>query len=240
MPCGSEDGSYNTVLLKALATGRCDLLTNTQVERLLTDAEGRVHGVALVTESGGAAQRAEVGSDRVVLAAGAIETARLLLNSPTAQEPTGLGNAHDQVGRNLQSHVYAGAIGLFDDVVQDSLGPGPCIATNDFRHGVTGIVGGGMIANDFVPTPLNTWNTLSQLGVIDRFGRGSTEGMRRLWSRMQLVFGPVQEVPNPESRVQVDPAVRDRFGVPVARLSGDIHPKIAAAPGCSRIAPPTG
>jgi choline dehydrogenase-like flavoprotein len=222
---GAKNGVHNTVLPRALATGRCDLIVEAQAERVTTDAAGRVDGVALVGDGAQSTWRRQVRAGYVVLAAGAIETARLLLNSPTRHEPTGLGNGQGQVGRNLQAHVYAGAIGIFDDVVQDSTGPGPGIATNDFRHRNPGIVGGGMIANDFVPTPLSVWDTLTRLRVIDRFGPGGKDGMRRLWSRLQLVFGPVQEVPNPSSRVRVDPRVRDRYGIPVARLSGDIHPE---------------
>jgi choline dehydrogenase-like flavoprotein len=221
----AKNGSFNTVIPKALATGRCDLLTGFQVERLHTGEDGVVVGVSVVGLHDGDVIRRTITATNVVVAAGAIESARLLLNSATTREPDGLGNAHDQVGRHLQAHVYAGAIGLFDDVVQDGRGPGPNIATNDFRHRNPGIVGGGMIANDFVPTPLHTWDTLSRLGAIARFGARSKEGMRKLWSRTQLIFGPVQEVPTPDARIQLDPEVRDRFGVPVARLSGDIHPE---------------
>jgi choline dehydrogenase-like flavoprotein len=233
---GAKNGGFNTVLPTALATGRCDLLTRAQAERVLYDRDGAVIGITVITGTGdngdsegdgdsGAAVRNDVLADSVVLAAGAIETARLMLNSPGQREPRGLGNRHDQVGRNLQAHVYAGAIGLFDSVVQDSLGPGPSIATTDFRHHNPGIIGGAMIANDFVPTPYNVWQTLVQNGVIAPFGASSKRAMRQLWSRLQLVFGPVQEIPNPDSRVEVDQDVRDRFGVPVARLSGDIHPE---------------
>jgi choline dehydrogenase-like flavoprotein len=221
----AKNGGQNTALPRALATGRCDLLTGVQAERLIHDGAGAVVGVALVADEHGAARRVEVAAARVVVAAGAIETARLLLNSPTADEPTGIGNARDLVGRHLQSHVYAGAIGFFDEVVQDSLGPGPNIATNDFRHGNDGVIGGGMIANDFVATPITVWGTLTGLGIIPRWGAEAKRGMRELWSRMQLVFGPVQEVPNPDARVTLDPSVVDRFGIPVARLSGDIHPE---------------
>jgi choline dehydrogenase-like flavoprotein len=224
-PAGAKNGSHNTSLPRALATGRCDVLPEAQVERVVTDSSGRATGVALVHGGRGEIERHEVRATRIVLAAGAIETSRLLLNSPSTREPGGLGNNYDLVGRNLQSHVYAGAIGLFEDVVQDSVGPGPCVSTNDFRHGNHGIVGGGMLANDFVPTPLNTWDTLSGLDIIPRFGEASKQGMRQWFSRTQMVFGPAQEVPNPDARVQVDVSVRDRFGSPVARLSGDIHPE---------------
>jgi choline dehydrogenase-like flavoprotein len=221
----AKNGSFNTALPRAIATGRCAMLTRVTAQRILTDAAGTAVGVSLVAQEGGAVRRREVFADRIVVAAGAIETARLLLNSAHDREPDGLGNAHDQVGRNLQAHVYAGAVSLFDEVVQDGLGPGPSISTTDFRHGVPDIIGGGMIANDFVPTPLTVWHTLSTLGVIDRFGADSKRGMREFLSRMLMVFGPIQEIPNPESRVRVDPEVRDRFGSPVALLSGDIHPE---------------
>jgi choline dehydrogenase-like flavoprotein len=173
----------------------------------------------------GPGYRREIRAGRVVVAAGAIESARLLLNSATAREPHGLGNGHDQVGRHLQAHVYAGAIGIHDEPVQDRVGPGPSIATHKFRHGNDGIVGGAMMANDFVPTPILAWETLTGLEVIPPYGAESKRGMRELYRRMQLVFGPVQEVPSPSSRVTTDAGLLDSQGVPVARLSGDIHPE---------------
>jgi choline dehydrogenase-like flavoprotein len=38
------------------------------------------------------------------------------------------------------------------------------------------------------------------------------------------VMGPMQEMPVFESRVQVDPKVKDAWGIPVARISGRHHP----------------
>lgn len=215
----------NTVIPRALATGRCDLVTGVQVGRVTTDAAGRVTGVSLVSSAGGGTVRREVTADHVLLGAGAIETARLLLNSATPQEPAGLGNAHDQVGRNLQGHVYAGAFAVFEEPVQDSRGPGPSLATNDYRHGNPGLVGGAMLANDFVPMPLYVYTMLTALNPdLPTWGAASRRAMRDLYPHLALVFGPVQELPTPEARVTVDPEVLDTYGVPVARLSGTIHP----------------
>ena len=213
----------NTVIPRAVATGRCDVLTEVQADRVITDADGRVTGVALAAEVAGEIVRREITADRVLLGAGAIETARLLLNSRSGREPHGLGNNHDVVGRNLQGHVYAGAWVVFDDPVQDCVGPGPSIATNDYRHHNDGVVGGAMIANDFVPMPLFAYVSGTMLGLIPSWGAAGKQAMRHLYSRLALVMGPVQEVPNPESRVTLDPVVRDHFGMPVARLSGAIH-----------------
>jgi len=48
--------------------------------------------------------------------------------------------------------------------------------------------------------------------------------MRKWYRRHTGVHGPVQEMPVFESRVQVDPVVKDYWGIPVARLSGLNHP----------------
>lgn len=46
-----------------------------------------------------------VQAERLVIAAGGIETARLLLASRGAAHPNGIGNARDQVGRNYLCHI---------------------------------------------------------------------------------------------------------------------------------------
>jgi choline dehydrogenase-like flavoprotein len=45
-------------------------------------------------------------ADRVIVAAGTIESAKLLLRSQSPYAPTGLGNHSDMVGRNLVTHPY--------------------------------------------------------------------------------------------------------------------------------------
>ncbi|MBP2417585.1 GMC oxidoreductase [Microlunatus capsulatus] len=228
-PVEAKNGSHNTTLVRAAATGRLHLLLGTRAERLTFDRAGRVTGVVLVAEVEGRRWRTEVAAADVVVSAGAVESARFLLTSTSDREPHGAGNDADQVGRHLQGHLYAGALGLFDDPVNDYVGPGPSIATNDFRHhntDATGrLVGGGMIANEFVPTPTSTFLHLTQSGLVPRHGTGLQQGMDRLMPRMQRVVGPVQEVTSAESRVRLDPRVTDGLGLPVARLSGRLHPE---------------
>lgn len=222
-PVSAKSGSQNTTLARAAATGRLTIVTGSQATELVTDSDGRVMGVRLRGAGIDGPWGATVRADQVVLAAGAIETARVLLASRSQREPTGLGNGHDQVGRHLQGHVYGGALGIFDEDVNDFVGPGPAIATNGFRHGNKGIVGGGMLANEFVPTPASALSYLQDAGLIGWHGEAMMRDLAHLSPRMQRVVGPVQELTMASSRVTLDPTVKDALGMPVARLSGGAH-----------------
>ena len=224
-PTDAKAGSQNTLLPRAFATGRAEILLQTRAERLVVDGSGRVAGVALVGRTGtGELWRTKVGAGEVVVSGGAVESARLLLNSAHDGEPTGLGNRNDQVGRHLQGHVYGGAVGVFDEVVEDLIGPGPTVSTHDFRHGVAGLVGGGVLIDEFIPLPGNVYRSLSGAGLIPRWGAEAKRGMRDLLRRSLRVMGPIQEVTSGDSRVRLDESVRDGYGVPVPRLSGSVHP----------------
>lgn len=224
-PVDAKNGSQNTMLTRAFATGNAAILLGSRVSRLRTDGSGRVVGVTIVGTADGRDWEQDVDAGEVVVAAGAIESARLLLNSRSDREPDGIGNGADQVGRHLQGHLYGGATGVFDDVVDDGLGPGPSIATTDFRHGVPGQVGGGIIANEFIATPVNTRQYLVGAGLAPRAGLEGKHAMRDLVRRTMRIMGPVQEVTTADARVRVDPAVTDRHGVPVAWFSGGVHPE---------------
>ena len=221
-PSDAKNGTHNTAIPRALATGRCRLVTRAQVAEVITDSTGAARGVRLYVETndGSAAERT-VRARTIVVSAGAIESARLLLNSRAKAHPNGLGNTYDQVGRHLQGHLYAGAVGVRPDVVRDCEGPGVSIATCEFNHGNPGVIGGGMLGNEFVPLPIHFWTTFAPAG--PRWGVAGKRAFAHAYRHTLVVMGPIQEIPNPDSRVTLDPLVRDRFGLRVARLSGHVH-----------------
>ncbi len=221
-PSNGKNGTQNTVLPRALATGNCELVAGAMVERVDTDEHGKVTGVTFVEETESGRLRRSVRAKTVVLSAGAVETARLLLLSRSPLHPDGLGNTHDQVGRHLQGHYYAAAWGEFDEDVYDPRGPGVTIATLDYNHGNDGIIGGAMLADDFIMLPAIFWKTARPADA-PRWGLGAKDFMRRFYRRITAVKGPVHEIPDPRCRVELDPNVRDRYGLPVARLSGVAH-----------------
>jgi choline dehydrogenase-like flavoprotein len=220
-PNGAKSGTHNTAIPRALATGRCDLVTGAMVDRVRTDAAGAVTGVSYFD----AADRHRTAHAAVVvLAGGAIETARLLLNSPSAREPRGLGNGGDQVGRHLQGHLYTGVFARFADPIWDGLGPGVSTATLRFAHGNAGIVGGGMLADEFILLPI-IFQKRYLPPDLPRWGAANKAFMRDNYRRVTDIKGPVQEIPSPAARVTLDPTARDRWGLPVTRLSGTTHPE---------------
>lgn len=224
-PTDSKNGGHNTMLVRAIATGNCDLICDTTVAYIDTEGGKHATGVRLVQDFNGTVRRRDVRAGHVVVAAGAIESARLLLNSASDAEPAGIGNRHGQVGRHLQGHVYSGAYGLFDEPVQDGLGPGVSIATFRFDHRPdSGIIGGGLLANEFTRLPILHWYRALAPNA-PRWGGAGKAAMRETYLRTSHIQGPIQEIPNPDSRVRLSGTVRDRFGLPVAQLSGSVHPE---------------
>ena len=227
-PSDAKNGSHNTLIPRALATGRTELRTRTLVSTLTFDAAGRANGARYYQEhDDGKDTTHEIRAKTVVIAAGAIETSRLLLLSRSVHHPEGLGNKHDQVGRHTQGHYYPGAQGFMPHPLRnDGLGPGVSVAITNFAHNNPGIIGGAMLANEFVKLPVQYWID-SVPPRIPRWGAANKDYMRDGYPRNVHVQGPVQEIPSPDARVTLDPRVRDRFGLPVARFSGTVHSETA-------------
>jgi choline dehydrogenase-like flavoprotein len=215
----AKNGTQNTVIPTALASGNCDLRTECMVKEILTDERGRAMGVAYFDRDNRLQTQT---ADVVVVSASATESARLLLNSKSRLYPAGIGNRYDWVGRNLQGHAYVGAVGLMDHEVYDDLGPGASIAICDFNHGNKGYVSGGALCNEFIRLPIHFSSMVPP--DMPHWGAAHKEYMRKYYKRSIIVMGPIQEIPVFEARVQVDPVVKDFWGVPVARLSGQRHP----------------
>lgn len=220
----SKNGTHNTFLPRALATGLCDLITSAMTEKIETDAQGKVTGITYLVEENGTLRRKTVFSKAVVVSGGATETARLLLNSASSMHPNGLGNHSDGVGRHLQGHYYPTVNGITEEICVDGWGPGPSITTGKFSHGNPGVIGGGMLLDDFIRLPIVHWYR-SLPPDLPRWGKINKDWMRQNYTRTLQLSGPVQDIPNPDGRVTVDPSVKDKYGLPVACLSGTTHPE---------------
>jgi choline dehydrogenase-like flavoprotein len=107
----------------SLESANVTLLTNARVSKLETDPTGRtVTGVVIDRDGAQEVYEANI----VVVAAGASNSAKLLLNSANDAHPTGLANGSDQVGRNFMFHNCKAVVSLGkepnDTVFQKTLG----------------------------------------------------------------------------------------------------------------------
>jgi choline dehydrogenase-like flavoprotein len=117
--CATCDGFPCLVRAKADAQVVCvepalrhpnvTLLTKSRVTRLETSADGRSVSRVVVEREG---EREEYSADVVVVSAGAINSAALLLASANAHHPHGLGNGSGVVGRHLMMHNNSSLIAL--------------------------------------------------------------------------------------------------------------------------------
>ena len=212
-PVDAKNGTHNTLIPRALATGACDLAVSAQAVEI-QHAAGRATGVRVVFDTPGGPVEQVVSCDHVVVTSGAVETPRLLLVS-------GLGN--EWVGANLHAHSGGMALGLGPEPIQRLTGPGHNIATLDFVHRDGEAWGGGVIFDALPMLPV----VLAQMSPLFGVAVGGAEHKRWMREGLPHVLGAMgigQEVPSARSRVTADPHVRDRFGMPVSRLQGVTHP----------------
>jgi choline dehydrogenase-like flavoprotein len=114
----------------ALASSNVTLLVNTRVTELRTNSAGTSVASVVVLRDGA---REEFTGDIVVVAAGAANSAQILLRSANDKHPNGLANGSDQVGRNYMFHNSKAIVALSkeanDTTFQKTLG------LNDFYLG---------------------------------------------------------------------------------------------------------
>jgi choline dehydrogenase-like flavoprotein len=118
-PCklGAKSDAETCGIDPALATGNARLATGVRVRRIVTDGSGRRVDHLVAEDRDG---QVKVTGARFVLAAGAVNSAALLLASADDKHPRGLANSSDQVGRNFMmhnnAHIVAVDLGRRNDV----------------------------------------------------------------------------------------------------------------------------
>lgn len=227
------------------------LVTGATVVRVETDETARVvSGVTFAAPDG---RRTTLAARAVVLCAGGIENARILLQSD-AVAPNGLGNDRDLVGRHLMDHPR-GPIGSFDVVgsraVQQRLGRftarghlfragyrlSPELQRTEHLLNCSAWLGE-------VIAPDDPWSALRGLvrGGTDRrrdatslvrnaplLARGARQyflehnGVPRKLQALSL-DAMVEQQPDPSSRVTLSDR-RDRFGLRIPRIDWRVHPE---------------
>ena len=210
----------------ALATGNLDILSDAMGHRVLMNDQGKATGVSYIDRRDG--QEKEVHARVVVLAASSAESVRMLLNSKSARHPTGVANSSGLVGKYIMDTVGAslsGQIPALENLPlhnEDGAGGGhayvpwwlyPDAAKLGFARGYHLEFQSGRQMPG-----MGTGAGLEWLGR-GSYGRKFKEDARRYYGSFLGFAGRGEMIPNENSFCEIDPVVKDKWGIPVLRFS---------------------
>lgn len=221
----AKSSTLVTTIPQAVATGRCEVRPLSRVVRVVTDRRGRATGVAYLD-----AQRRELmqRARGVVLAANGAETPRLLLLSATSRFPNGLANASGMVGRNLVLNGGKIVHGMHPKVLNSWKG---VVATravwdwHDLDPQKTGLYGGGAIDARHLSMGQPIWGTLLRPPGEARWGSAWKRELADWNNRGLMAYGHTSTLPIPGNRVDLDPELKDAWGVPAIRVTHQDDPR---------------
>jgi choline dehydrogenase-like flavoprotein len=206
-----------TTVADALGTGNCTLISNVMVHKVLMDPErNRARGVLYVDRV--TRQSREISARVVILCAQSQESVRILLNSATPQYSNGLANSSGVLGHYLTAHVRSGGgSGEFPALgAKASLGApvkplGIYIARfrnlrNDppYKKFLRGFGYEGGSSTKF------NWGAPG-------FGEAYKKALREPRTSIDITgFGEV--LPRWDNFVELDPDVKDIYGIPVLKI----------------------
>src|SRR5215472_2682423 len=224
---GAKSSILVTKLPEADATGNFKLITGAMCYRVNSDNSGRVTGVSYYG-LGGSDNTIE--ADLVILAPFIYDNVRLLLLSKTARFPDGLANSSGHLGKHIMAHIGARAFAAFDDRhVNVFMGPSAQKHTIDdfnadnFDHGGAGFVRGSQISIGTISVqggPIGT-TTFNPPPGIPRWGAAYRDYLAKYYARQAAMVAQTENLPYPDQTIDLDPNVRDQWGLPAPRLTYD-------------------
>lgn len=220
-PTETRSTVATTYIPEALATGNFEVRADSFVKEVTVGPDGKATGVIYINPDGSEEeQRARV----VILALGAIESARLMLMSKSSLFPDGIANDSGLVGKNATFHEYLFAVGLFDKELSGPLNG----FTGNYQSGGSmhfyetdesrGHIGGGIIATTQIGQPINPILPGKPI-----WGDAAKDADRDFFLHSMKIGMILQDLPQETNRVDLDPTVKDRWGMPVARITNKPH-----------------
>ena len=216
---GAFFNSFDYLLADALETQKLELVTNALVEEILVNDEGLASGVRYFDRRSG--DERTVPAKRVIVAASAVDSTRLLLNSKSRQYPNGLGNGSDVIGRYLCEQVRFKVRAFAPELM------GRPTSNDD------GISGGHIYIPRFEPTDERR-GYLRGFGVpvtgvgcaanarfaknVEGFGLSYKQAVKELYPSLVALLPYGEVLPYKHNRISVEGTPNDRFGYPTMRI----------------------
>jgi choline dehydrogenase-like flavoprotein len=211
--------SPSTTLPDAARTGRLTLVTDAIVSHLSVNDGGRASGVIFVDRQTRAEREAR--ARVIVLAAGALESTRILLHSRSSRFPNGVGASSGVLGHYLMDHFTledeGGLLAALKSSQREPVGrPAgyiiPKYVNADPRFPNKDFLRGYYLAGD------SHQELYGHAFGLPGFGR---EFRRQVSREIPYHFGIYAQgecLPRYDNYVELDPAVKDAWGIPVLRI----------------------
>ena len=230
-PCSSgAKGSSRASLIKdALLTNNVTIIANANVIKLNTDKEDKIQSATYISING---QKKELKAKLFVLAAQAVETSRLLLNSKNKNFPNGVANNSGNVGKNFLSSSGGVVSATFDETntnLKDLLETGTFVNRSLMDWYYTPEFKGGTIdilfehANPIRRASFLRWNDNNDLKIGEELQNSIFETFTKTRTLNIEIF--TDWTPNDNSFISVDEKYKDKYGVPVANIRIGTHPQ---------------
>jgi len=212
-----------TTIPRAQATGHFKAVTGAVVMTIEVDTQGRATGVTYVSNGEEFFQPAKV----VLLASFAYENSRLLLLSKSKPFANGLSNNHGQVGKHYFSHHQGAPVtALFPMNIGAWYGlPAQGVAVDDwaddnFDHASHDFIGGANLwaMSDRRPITAAGMNTF---GFAPNWGAQWKAFVRMNADRSHSSYIQKTTLPYEDNYLDLDPVVKDPYGRPVIRITGE-------------------
>ncbi|MGH9239395.1 MAG: GMC oxidoreductase [Vicinamibacterales bacterium] len=216
-PTASNFSSPSTTVADALATGSCTLVSDAVVAQIdLDPSTNRASGVTYVDRT--TRRSRQVSARTVILCAQALESTRILLNSKTTEHASGLGNSSGTLGHYLMDHVSgAGATGVLPGLPSRVDAAAPYRPNGVYvvrfrnlpgRPRSTRFIRGYAFQGAASPT-----FNFTAPGIGAEYLEGVRDGVYSAWL---AAFG--ESLPRYENYCEIDPDLRDAWGIPALRI----------------------
>ncbi len=226
-PIGAKGTTFSVSLPRAQRTGRLDLRPNSLAFEVTVGGDGRARGVRYIDQ--GSREEREVSARHIFVCGNAVGTPHLLLMSKSGLFPDGLANSSGLVGRNLMFHLFTAVLFTLDESANAFTGLQTHAAIDDLHPSEPsrGFIRGGVIAeaNGPIQQPLaHALRAADEYPGADRAWGAQFKDYLRRFPRTAATLLVGEDLPMESNRVDLDPEVKDAYGLPVPRITHRQHP----------------
>ena len=224
-PIHAKATTFSVCIPRARATKRLDLRPNTMAYEITVGGDGRARSVRYLDTD---RKQQEVFARYVVVSGNAVGTPHLLLSSKSGRFPDGLANSSGLVGRNLTFHHIVPISYVAKEPTFATTGIDAHMAVDDLHASdpKRGFIRGGVIGELNVLSGQPIAQALMTGAGRPASKRGWGTDLKqylRAFPRTGNMGAVLEDLPMESNRIDLDPDVKDTYGLPAPRITHRQH-----------------